>query len=479
MLMSHSNLKKQTKTGICWTFFNQFSNYGMQFVIGIIMARLLSPQDYGITALPAVFISLATVFVDSGFGNALIRKPTITEKDLATAFYYSFIIGCVCYAILFTLSPYIANFYNTPILKDLMRVTAITFLWSPLGTPQRIILNRNLDFKTPTKISIVTRLGAGVIGVTFAYCGYGLWALVISSLFSSIASVVLNWIVVRWIPRAGWSKDSFRYLWGYGNKLLASSLLDTAYKNVTPVIIGKCYTPAELGVYNRALGYANLPSQNITQTVRSVTFPVLSKMQDNDEMLAHSYRRMLRTLCFIVFPMMMILAGLARPLVLVMLTSKWESCIIYLQILCFSQMWYPVDAINLNLLQVKGRSDLFLRLEIIKKIIGFIIMAVSLTMGILAFCYGCIVYSLFEIMIDTHYTGKMINVGLFRQFRDILPTILLSFFVFGSLLGIVNVITNLYYQIILGFIVALAIYLGCAFFFKFQELKDVKYMLKR
>ena len=202
-------------------------------------------------------------------------------------------------------------------------------------------------------------------------------------------------------------------------------------------------------------------------------------MQDNDEMLAHSYRRMLRTLCFIVFPMMMILAGLARPLVLVMLTSKWEPCIIYLQILCFSQMWYPVDAINLNLLQVKGRSDLFLRLEIIKKIIGFIIMAVSLTMGILAFCYGCIVYSLFEIMIDTHYTGKMINVGLFRQFRDILPTILLSFFVFGLLLGIVNVITNLYYQIILGFIVALAIYLGCAFFFKFQELKDVKYMLKR
>lgn len=408
--MAQNNLKKQTKRGIYWTFLNQFSNYGMQFVIGIVMARLLSPQDYGITALPAVFIALATVFVDSGFGNALIRKPQLTEEDLSTAFYYSLIVGVVCYVILFALSPWIAAFYNTPILKDLLRVTAITFLWSPLGTPQRIILNRNLNFKTPTKINIVTRLGAGVLGIVFAYCGYGVWALVISSLFSSISSVILNWWVIKWLPKKGWSKDSFKYLWGYGNKLLASSLLDTAYKNATPVFIGKFYTPTDLGVYNRALGYANLPSQNVTQTIRSVTFPVLSKMQDNDEKLAQNYRRMLKTLCFIVFPMMMILAGLARPLVLVMLTAKWEACIIYLQILCFSQMWYPVDAINLNLLQVKGRSDLFLRLEIIKKIIGFSIMAVSLCFGILAFCYGCIVYSLFEIVTDTYYTGKIISV---------------------------------------------------------------------
>lgn len=477
--MADENLKKQTKTGIYWTFLNQFSNYGMQFIIGVVMARLLSPQDYGVTALPAVFIALATVFVDSGFGNALIRKPQLTEEDLSTAFYYSLIVGVVCYVVLFGLSPWIAEFYNTPILKDLMRVTAITFLWSPLGTPQRIILTRRLDFKTPTKISIVTRLGAGVLGIVFAYCGYGVWALVVSSLFSSISSVILNWWVVKWLPKKGWSKDSFKYLWGYGNKLLASSLLDTAYKNATPVFIGKFYTPTDLGVYNRALGYANLPSQNVTQTIRSVTFPVLSKMQDDDEKLAQNYRRMLKTLCFIVFPMMMILAGLARPLVLVMLTSKWEACIIYLQILCFSQMWYPIDAINLNLLQVKGRSDLFLRLEIIKKIIGFFIMAVSLYFGVLTFCYGCIIYSIFEIVIDTYYSGKIINVGLLKQLHDLLPTICLSFLLFCILLIIVKVVGNYYLQLFVGMVVALIVYLGCAFYFRFEELGDVKFMLKK
>lgn len=477
--MATDNLKKQTKKGIYWTFLNQFSNYGMQFVIGIVMARLLSPQDYGITALPAVFIALATVFVDSGFGNALIRKPQLTEEDLSTAFYYSLIVGIVCYAILFIASPWIAEFYNTPILKDLMRVTAITFLWSPLGTPQRIILNRNLNFKTPTKINIITRLGAGILGIVFAYCGYGIWALVVSSLFSSIASVILNWCVVRWIPKKKWSNKSFKYLWGYGNKLLASSLLDTAYKNVTPVFIGKFYTPADLGVYNRALGYANLPSQNVTQTVRSVTFPVLAKIQDDDDKLANNYRRMLKGLCFITFPLMLVLAGLARPLVLLMLTEKWEGCIAYLQILCFSQMWYPVAAINLNLLQVKGRSDLFLRLEIIKKIISFAILVVTLPLGILYFCYGCVVCSLFELFVNTYYTGKLINLGFFSQMKDILPSMLLSIVVFFFLTFIVSVLSSYWLQVIIGGLMATLIYIGSAKFLGLSELSDMKYMINR
>ena len=477
--MANDNLKKQTKTGIYWTFFNQFSNYGMQFVIGVVMARLLSPQDYGVTALPAVFIALATVFVDSGFGNALIRKPQLTEEDLSTAFYYSLIVGVVCYVVLFGLSPWIAEFYNTPILKDLMRVTAITFLWSPLGTPQRIILTRRLDFKTPTKISIVTRLGAGVIGIVFAYCGYGVWALVVSSLFSNITSVLLNWWVVKWLPKKGWTKESFKYLWGYGNKLLASSLLDTAYKNATPVFIGKFYTPTDLGVYNRALGYANLPSQNVTQTIRSVTFPVLSKMQDDDVKLAQNYRRMLKTLCFIVFPMMLILAGLARPIVLLMLTAKWEGCIIYLQILCFSQMWYPVAAINLNLLQVKGRSDLFLRLEVIKKVISFSILIATLPLGIIYFCYGCVLSSLLELVVNTYYTGKLIHVGFFTQMKDIFPSMFLSIIIFIFLLIIVTFVSSVNLQLIVGGLLSFFIYIGFAKIFNFKELNDIRYMLKK
>lgn len=474
-----ANLRSQTKKGLYWTFFNQFSNYGMQFVIGVIMARLLSPEDYGITALPAVFLALANVFVDSGFANALIRKPQLTENDLSTAFYYSFFVGVFCYITLFLMSPVIARFYNTPILEDLLRITAITFLWTPLGIPQRVILNRSLNFKTPTKINIVTRIIAGILGIVFAYNGFGIWALVISNLFSSVSSVFLNWIAVRWLPKTKWSKESFRYLWGYGNKLMLSSLIDTAYKNIAPIFIGKLYTPSDLGVYNRALSYANLPSQNVTQTVRSVTFPVLAKMQDNDEALAINYRRMLKALCFVVFPLMLMLAGLARPLVLLMLTSKWEGCIVFLQILCFSQMWYPVDAINLNLLQVKGRSDLFLRLEIIKKMIGVIILVITLHLGLYYFCYGCIVYSLLEIVVDTFYTGKILNLNLYNQLKDIFPTLILSLVIFVLLRIIVSCGDCYLFQIISGILLSFFIYVGCAYFFNFSELKDIKYMLNK
>lgn len=474
-----SNLKAQTKKGLYWTFFNQFSNYGMQFIIGIVMARLLSPEDFGITALPAVFLALANVFVDSGFANALIRKPNLTEKDLSTAFYYSLIVGVICYLLLFFLSPEVARFYNTPILEKLLRITAITFLFTPLGTPQRVILNRSLDFKTPTKINIVTRMVAGMLGIIFAYIGYGIWALVISNLFSTISGVVLNWTAVRWMPRTRWSGESFRYLWGYGNKLMLSSIIDTAYKNIAPIFIGKFYTPSDLGVYNRALGYANLPSQNVTQTIRSVTFPVLAKMQDNNVVLAVNYRRMLKVLCFVVFPLMLLLAGLAKPLVMVMLTSKWEGCILLLQILCFSQMWYPVAAINLNLLQVKGRSDLFLRLEIIKKIIGIVVLSITLPLGMYVFCYGSIVCSLLDIFINTYYTQQLLGISLRKQIIDILPSLSMSLAAYVLLLFIVNTINDYFCQLAIGVLATLIFYIGGAIIFKFPELKDIRYILNR
>lgn len=477
--MSQRNLKHQTKSGLYWTFLNQFANYGMQFVIGIIMARMLSPSDYGITALPVVFISIAGAFVDSGFANALVRKPDLTEKDLSTSFYYSMIVGSVCYLLLFVGAPWISAFYNTPVLEQLLRVTAISFLWAPLATPQRVILSRRLDFKTPTKISIITRLLGGICGVLLAYVGYGLWALVISDLVAGFIAVLMNWYVVRWIPKAPWSKDSFIYLWGFGNKLMLSGLIDTAYKNVTPIFIGKYYSAADLGVYNRALGYANMPSQNFTFAIRSVTFPVLSKMQNDDETLARNYRRMLRAVCFVVFPMMIVLASLAYPLVVVILTEKWVACVPILQILCFAQMWYPVDAINLNLLQVKGRSDLFLRLEVIKKIIGFSIIMISLPFGIIYFCYGCVVYSVLEIMIDSYYTGKLINYGFLKQIGDLLPSLSLSLIVFGVLFWGAKLMPFLPLQIILGFVIAMIIYVGISVLFNFPEIEDVRYMLNR
>lgn len=472
-------LKQQTKKGLYWSFFNQFSNYGMQFCVGIVMARLLSPSDYGITALPAVFMAIAGIFQDSGMSGALIRKENIEEKDYSTLFIYSIAMGIFMYAILFFSSPLIAEYFNTPVLTSLIRVTALTFLWGPISSVQYVILKRKLDFKTPTKISIATRVFSAIVGIAMAYMGYGLWALVISGVLSSFLGLIIVAYTVKWYPKTGFSKDSFRYLWNYGNKLMASALLDTAYNNITPVFVAKHYSPADLGVYNRAQGYAAMPSQNITGVIQNVTFPVLSKMQNDNEALARNYRRMLRVTAFIVFPMMLMLSALARPLVITLITAKWESCIILLQIICFSMMWYPIHAINLNLLQVKGRTDLFLRLEIIKKIIGLAILVITLPQGLIIFCIGRIISSMVSLVINTYYTGKLINVGYFKQMGDLLPIFTLSMIMFGIILISNHFIDNMYFQILIGGILGGAVYLGGAFLFKFKELDDVKYMFKR
>lgn len=472
-------LKQQTKKGLYWSFFNQFSNYGMQFCIGIVMARLLTPSDYGITALPGVFMAIAGIFQDSGMSGALVRKEKVEEKDYSTLFIYSIAMGIFMYAILFTASPWIAKFFNTPILTSLIRVTALGFLWGPVSTVQYVILSRKLDFKTPTKISITTKLFSGIVGILLAYIGYGLWALVISGVLSSFLGLIIVAYVVKWYPKTGWSKDSFKYLWNYGNKMLASSLLDTAYNNITPVFVGKYYSPADLGVYNRARGYAAMPSQQVTGVIQNVTFPVLSKMQNDNESLARNYRRMLRTTAFIVFPLMLMLAALARPLVITLITAKWEACIILLQIICFSMMWYPIHSINLNLLMVKGRSDLFLRLEIIKKIIGLSILAITLPQGLIIFCCGNILSSIISLIINTYYTGKLIDIVFFKQMRDLMPIAVLGLVMFGIILLANHFIINLYIQIIIGGIIGAIVYLGGAILFRFEELNDVKYMLKR
>lgn len=473
------NLKGKTKKGLYWSFFNQFANYGMQFCMGIVMARLLSPSDYGITALPAVFMSVAWMLQNGGLSDALVRKQDLHEKDLSTSFYYSFVIGVVLYLLLFFFAPIFADFYKTPVLVPLVRLTALGFLWGPLNTVQNVILKRRLDFKTPAKISVCTKAFSAVVGVVMAYKGFGLWALVASGLVSSFLGLLMNWYVVRWIPTTGWSRSSFKYLWNYGNKIMTSGLLDTLYSNITPLFIGKYYSPSQLGVYNRALGYANMPSQNVTSVIQSVTFPVLSKMQNDDEKLTINYRRMLRSTAFVIFPLMLMLSALARPLVITMVTAKWEACIILLQIICFSLMWYPVHAINLNLLVVKGRSDLFLRLEIIKKIVGVSILCITLPLGLVTFCYGNIFSSMIGLIINTYYTGKLIHVGYWKQMKDLLPIFCLSILMWLCIHVCNYLVSNIILQIILGGAVGFFVYVGLAYLFKFKELEDVIYMLNR
>lgn len=476
--MAEESLRQKAKKGLYWKFFDTFANQGMQFVVGIVMARLLTPSDYGLTALPAIFIGIAGSLIDSGFALALIRKPDLSEKDLSTSFYYSFLMGVLMYFFLFILAPWIALFYDAPILTPLIRVTAISFILNPISTPQGVILNRRLDFKTPARISIVNKIISAIVGITIAYNGYGVWALVLSSLTASILGVIQTWIVVRWIPTEKFSKESFKYLWNFGNKILATSIIGTLYGNFVPIVVGKFFGSTDLGIYNRAYSYARLPYQQVTGTIQSVSFPVLSKLQDNNEELAKNYLRMVKTVCFAYFPIMMLLVGLARPIIIIMLTEKWEQSIILLQILCFVTISGPLSALNTNVLQVKGRSDLYLKLDVKKKTVGFIITLLTLPFGLIPFCCGYVVSQMYTVYVNLVSVGKVIPLGFRKQMKELIPEFLLSLCLLILLFFITSLTSNYWFQIIIGVTSGLLLYFGLAYFFKLNELDEFLYLIK-
>ena len=473
------SLKKKTVKGVAWTFLDQAANLGFGFVIGVILARLLSPSDYGLLAMIAVFNAIAFAFLDSGFCKALIRKPDLTEDDNCTAFYFNIVAGLVLYGIIWLISPFVADFYDKPILSPLLRVEALLLIISSFKIVQNTRLSRTLKFKAKAIIDVSSNVLSGIIGVVAAYCGFGVWSLVIVHISGGIISLILLWILSPWRPHGKWQKTSFRYLWGFGSKLLASNLLETIYGNIYPIIIGKLFSAADLGQYTRAKGYARLPSQSLTGVLQKVTFPVLSQIQEDTTRLADSYRRMLRFTAFVIFPIMIGMVALAYPLVITLVTDKWAQCVPYLQIICFASMWYPVHAINLNLLQVKGRSDLFLRLEIIKKIIATIAIICSVPFGIIGICVGSVCTSIICLVINTYYTGKLINVGFFRQMKDLSPTLLLSLVMGGLVFIAVIPFESDLMKLLIGIPVGMAFYLMTAKLLRMPELKEAINIIKR
>lgn len=473
------SLKQKTTKGLFWSSVERFSNQGVSFIFSIILARILAPSDFGIIAMIGIFFAVAQSFVDSGFSNALVRKTDRREEDLSTCFYFNIGVGIVAYIVLFLIAPFIADFYNQPILSPIIRITGFGVVLNSLCVVQQALFTIKIDFKSQAKVTLSATIISGIVGVVLAYQGYGVWALVWQGVVMSLVRMGLLWLMSKWRPKAGFSKDSFHYLFGYGSKLLASGLLDTIYNNIYPIVIGKFYSPAQLGNYSRALSFAQLPSSNITSILQRVTFPVLSTIQDDLPRLQTNYRRLLKLSAFIVFPLMMGLAAVAFPLIRVVLTPKWEGCSLYLQIICFALMWYPIHAINLNLLQVKGRSDLFLRLEIIKKIVGVCIMCITIPLGITAMCIGMVVSSLISLFINTHYTGKLIYVGYIKQMRDLLPIFINSLIMGGIVYLCIQISDNDIVQLSLGIVVGLISYIGGASMITRSELKEYRNLLKR
>lgn len=473
-----SDLAQKTKKGLFWSSVERFSNQGVSFVFSIILARILSPSDYGIVAMISIFFAVAQSFVDSGFSNALVRKQDRTDEDLSTCFYFNIVVGVAAYLVLFGIAPWVAAFYSQPILTPIIRVSGLGVLLNSLCVVQQALFTIHIDFKSQAKVTLLSTIISGVIGIILAYLGWGVWALVWQGVAGALCRMGLLWMMSEWHPHTGFSKDSFKYLFGFGSKLLASGLLDTVYNNIYPIVIGKFYNPVQLGNYSRALGWAQLPSSNITGILQRVTFPVLSSMQDDVLRLQANYRRLLRTSAFIVFPLMMLLAAVAAPLIRVVLTSKWDGCVLYLQIICFALMWYPIHAINLNLLQVKGRSDLFLKLEIIKKIVGVGILCVTIPIGVTAMCVGMVVSSLISLVMNTHYTGILIEISFARQMRDLFPFLILSILSYISTLGVVLFLDKSLISLFLGIFVCTGLYVGLSWVFKLEELQEIKNILQ-
>ena len=427
----------------------------------------------------AVFNAIAFAFLDSGFGTALIRKPDLTEDDNTTAFYFNIVAGVMLFGIIWLIAPWVSVFYDKPILTPLLRAEGSLLILSSFKIVQNTQLMRALNFKAQTIIRVTSSAVGGIIGVVSAYNGLGVWALVVMHIADSTISLVLLWIISPWRPRGKWSKMSFHYLWGFGSKLLASGLLDRVYSNIYPIIIGKYYSAADLGQYTRAKQYADMPSQSLTGVIQQVTFPVLSQIQEDDQRLGNNYRRMLRFTVFIVFPIMIGMAVLASPLVIALLTDKWSQCVPYLQIICLASMWYPVHAINLNLLQVKGRSDLFLRLEIIKKVLITVVVFICVPFGIIGICCGSVFTSLACLAINTYYTGKLIHVGFVRQMMDMTPTLLASLAMGAMIYFAVMPFDNNWVKLAVGIPLGMAFYLAIAKVFKMPELQEALDIIHR
>lgn len=463
------SLKQKTFSGLIWTFIESFSVQAFGFIQGIILARLLMPSDYGLIAMTGVFFAVSYALVDTGFTSALIRKKDRTDIDYSTVYVTNVVLSFILCIILCLCSPFIADFYKEPELRPIVCVNAFLLFFGSFIAVQGARLSIQLDFKLKSRITVISTVSTGIISIVMAYLGFGVWSLILPNFFSVLMRGILYWIYQRWFPGFQFSWKVYKEFFSYGSKLMLTSLINAVYGNVYSLVIGKFYSSAHLGYYTKGHSYASLPTSVLSGILYKVTFPVLSKIQDDDARLEYVYRKMIRVAAYIVFPLMILLFVLARPLVLVLITEKWADCIIYIQILCFAMMWNPIHSLNLNLLFVKGRSELFLKLEVVKKIIGVIILCVTIPLGLVAMCYGQIVSSVLFLIINTYYTGKLINVGFFRQMKDLTPTLLYTFVMGGVVWILSSMLTSSYLQILVGLFVGLPLYLLVSKVAKSQE----------
>ena len=471
--MTEQNLKEKTVTGVVWSTVDRFSALGVQFIVSIVMARLLTPADYGLIGMLSIFLAVANSLIDSGFSQALIQKKNRTEVDYSTVLYFNIVVSVFLYLILFLGAPLIASFYKEPTLIPLTRVIGLSLIINSFAVVQKALFTIRVDFKTQTKASLSSSVISGIIGIIAAFRGANVWALVIQQLIAYTLNVILLWVYGKWKPLRTFSKDSFKSLFSYGSKLMLSSLINTLWTNIYSLVIGKVFNASSLGFYSRAHSFAELPSSTLTSVMQRVTFPIMCEVQDQTERFVSIFRRVMRIAAYLIFPVLMFIAGIAKPMVIVLLGERWAYSATLLTIICFAAMWYPVHAINLNPISALGRSDLFLKLEIYKKAIGIVVLVCSIPFGLEGVCYGSVISSFIMLFLNSMYTKKLINYGIIDQLKDLLPTYILAVLMFLMLRLMGLLIHDNLLLLVVDTIISFIFYIGVSKLLRLNELYEL------
>lgn len=446
-------------SNLIWRFAERCGAQGVAFVVSLVLARLLSPEDYGTIALVTVFITILQVFVDSGLGNALIQKKDADDVDFSSVFYFNVLACAILYLGIFFAAPMLALFYDDLELVPVIRVLSLTIVISGVKNVQQAFVSRNMQFKRFFFATLGGTIGAAFLGIFLAYMGYGVWALVAQQLFNTTVDTLILWVTVKWRPKWAFSFSRLKELLSFGWKLLVSALLDTTYNQLRQLIIGKLYTTADLAYYNKANQFPNLIVTNINTAIDSVVFPAMSMEQEDPQRVKAMTRRAIKTSIYIMAPMMLGLAAVAEPMIRLLITDKWLPCVPYLRVFCITFMFYPIHTSNLNAIKAMGRSDLFLKLEIMKKIVGLIVLMSTIWISVEAMAYSLLLVSLMSQIINSWPNRKLMDYSYLAQLRDIMPSIALAAamaLIVSSLpmLGLDDLIT-LGLQIVLGVIIYL------------------------
>lgn len=468
--MPADNLKASVISSLFWKSLERGGVTGVQFIVQIILARLLLPEDFGIIALILIFIHISQAFVQSGFGQALIQKKDVTDEDYSSVFYLTLGIALIFYCILFLAAPFIAAFFSQPLVAPVLQVLGISLFFGAVNTIQNAVIARNFQFRKLFISSLGAVIFSGTIGLAMAYTGYGVWALVGQQLTSIIALCGIMWFTVTWRPRLLFSLTRVKELFSFGWKILVTGLIDTTYTNLSTLVIGKIYPVSMLGYYTKGQEFPNVLVGSINSSIQAVMFPAYSRNQDNKPLVKQIMRRGLKTSSFLVFPAMAGLAAIADPLVILLLTEKWLMAVPFLQIFCAFYALWPIHTVNLQAINALGRSDIFLKLEVVKKVIGVSVLAITIPIGIYAIALGMVFTGFIATFINSYPTKKLLNYSFAEQWKDLMPAFILSLVMVGFVYSISLLILPVWAMLILQIVVGVVVYGGLAWVLRLESL---------